>query len=635
MLAMKRRIVGTAGHIDHGKTSLVRAITGIDCDRLPEEKRRGITIDLGFAHWSEGDLQIGFVDVPGHEKFVKHMLAGVGGIDCALLVIAADESIMPQTREHLAICQLLRIPTGVIAVTKSDLVEPELLDLVRLEAEELARGTFLEGKPVVPVSSTTGAGLDELREALLREVGAAADRDATSLAFRLPVDRIFTMKGFGTVVTGTTVSGSISVDEPLEILPSGALTRARRIQVHGEARESASAGERTSINLADVAVDAVARGEQLVRPGTLRASRLVTVELELLPDAKPLADQTRVRFHHFASELLGGVRILASETKEVSPGTKAFLQVTLESPVCAVAGDRFVIRRYSPPLTIGGGRIVDPLLPRLKRGTRREILATLADGSPVEKLQLLAKLGGIGGIALADLVTRWGMPRESILAALGKGTPRDLVTVGEGAGLRWLHVDHVAALRREAMEFLGAYFTQNRTAAAVPKSELLQRLLPRDADPALAAFALADLQREKIVVVEGDQADVPGRSKRLSGVEGDLARQIEARFLDGGLKPPSVSELIQTINQKNKVIEGVVGYLVKTGAILRIAETVLIHKDAVAAARVELAKHKGETIDVGWFKERFGLSRKIAIPLLEHFDKVGATKRSGDTRVVL
>lgn len=632
---MKRRIIGTAGHIDHGKTSLVRAITGIDCDRLPEEKRRGITIDLGFAHWSEGDLQIGFVDVPGHEKFVKHMLAGVGGIDCALLVIAADESVMPQTREHLAICQLLRIPTGVIAVTKSDVVEREMLDLVRLEAEELARGTFLEGKPVIAVSSVSGVGIDELRAALVREVESAADRDASSRAFRLPVDRVFTMKGFGTVITGTTVSGSVAIDEPLEILPSGAQTRARRIQVHGETRERAEAGERTSINLADVAVDAIERGEQLVRPGTLRASRLVTVELELLADAKPLADQTRIRFHHFASELLGGVRILAAEGKEVAPGAKAFLQVTLESPVCAVAGDRFVIRRYSPPLTIGGGRIVDPLLPRLKRGTRAEILETLADGTPAAKLQLLAKLGGVAGVALDDLVVRWGMPRDVVRRALGKGSPEGLVAVGDGASTRWVHVDHLAAIRKEAMEYLAAYFTQNRTAAALPKSELLQRLLPRGTDATLSNFVLGDLVREKIVVVEGDQLDVPGRSKRLSGVEGDLAREIEARFRDAGLKPPPVSELIQTINQKNKVIEGVVGYLVKTGTLLRIAENVIIHKDAVAAAREELAKHKGETIDVGWFKDKFDLSRKIAIPLLEHLDKCGATKRQGDTRIVL
>jgi selenocysteine-specific elongation factor len=467
---MKRRIVGTAGHIDHGKTSLVRALTGIDCDRLPEEKRRGITIDLGFAHWISGDLQIGFVDVPGHEKFVKHMLAGVGGIDCAMLVVAADESIMPQTREHLAICKLLHIPTGVVARTKSDLVEPEMLDLVRLEVEELVRGTFLEAKPIIAVSSVSGSGIDALRAELTHAVTGVADRDSRARVFRLPVDRVFTMKGFGTVVTGTTVSGSLDVDEALEILPSGLMTRARRIHVHGEQRERASAGERTSLNLADVAVDAIARGEQLIRPGTLGTSQIVTAELELLPDARPLAGQTRVRFHHFSSELLGSVRILASSAREIAPGTKSFVQIRLESPVCAVAGDRFVIRRYSPPLTIGGGRILDAFLPRLSRTTRTEILSTLAEGSPAERLQLLARLGGVEGVSLKSLASRWGLARDRVLAALGEEKPRDLVAIGEGADLRWIHTDRIAELRTSAMEFLSAYFEQNRTAAAVPKS---------------------------------------------------------------------------------------------------------------------------------------------------------------------
>ncbi len=632
---MRRRIVGTAGHIDHGKTSLVRALTGIDCDRLPEEKRRGITIDLGFAHWISGDLQIGFVDVPGHEKFVKHMLAGVGGIDCAMLVVAADESVMPQTREHLAICALLHIPTGVVALTKSDLVEPEMLDLVRLEVEELVRGTFLEAKPVVAVSSVSGSGIDALRAELTHAVAGVADRDSSARVFRLPVDRVFTMKGFGTVVTGTTVSGSLGVDEPLEIRPSGLMTRPRRIHVHGEQRERAFAGERTSLNLTDVAVDAIARGEQLIRPGTLGTSQIVTAELELLPDARPLADQTRVRVHHFSSELLGSVRILASSAKEIAPGTKSFVQIRLESPVCAVAGDRFVIRRYSPPLTIGGGRILDAFLPRLSRTTRTEILSTLAEGSPAERLQLLARLGGVEGVSLKSLASRWGLARDRVVAALGEEKPPDLVAIGEGADLRWIHRDRIAELRTSAMEFLSAYFEQNRTAAAVPKSELLQRILPRVGDPVLTSFILSDLQREQIAVVEGDQIDVPGRSKRLAGVEGDLARLLESRYLEGGLQPPPVSTLIQTIHQKPKVIEGVVGYLVKTGVLVKIADTVLIHRDVVAGTRAELEKHKGETIDVGWFKERFGLSRKIAIPLLEHLDKVGATRRQGDQRIVL
>ncbi|HEV7489107.1 MAG TPA: selenocysteine-specific translation elongation factor, partial [Thermoanaerobaculia bacterium] len=284
----KKRVVGTAGHIDHGKTALVRALTGVDTDRLPEEKRRGITIDLGFASWFTDDYQIGFIDVPGHERFVKNMLAGVGGIDSALLVVAADESIKPQTREHFAICRLLDIKTGVVAITKRDLVEDDIIDLVRLEIEELVAGSFLAGKPIVPVSSVTGAGLDDLRRALLSSVAEVEDRDATTRVFRLPIDRVFTMKGFGSVVTGTTYAGRLNIDTDVEVLPGGKRSRARNIQVHSEARDYASAGERTSVNLPDIDLDQLHRGQQLVTPNTLRTSQVITARLDLLPDAKPL-----------------------------------------------------------------------------------------------------------------------------------------------------------------------------------------------------------------------------------------------------------------------------------------------------------------------------------------------------------
>src|SRR5437764_13391683 len=298
----KRRVVGTAGHIDHGKTSLVRALTGVDTDRLPEEKRRGITIDLGFASWFTDDYQIGFIDVPGHEPFVTNMLAGVGGIDSALLVVAADESIKPQTREHFAICKLLGIPSGLVAITKSDLVEADIIELVRLEVEELVSGSFLEGKPIVPVSSTTGAGLDDVRRAIIESVAAVEDRDATTRVFRLPIDRVFTMKGFGSVITGTTYAGRLNIDTDVEVLPGGKRSRARNIQVHGEARDYASAGERTSVNLPDIDLDQLRRGQQLVTPNTLRTSQVITARLDLLADARPLKEQTRIRFHHLASE---------------------------------------------------------------------------------------------------------------------------------------------------------------------------------------------------------------------------------------------------------------------------------------------------------------------------------------------
>jgi selenocysteine-specific elongation factor len=628
--AVKRRIVGTAGHIDHGKTSLVKALTGVDTDRLPEEKRRGITIDLGFASWIAGDYQIGFIDVPGHERFVKNMLAGVGGIDSALLVVAADESIKPQTREHFAICKLLGIPTGVVAITKRDLVDRDIVELVRLEVDELVAGSFLEGKPVVAVSSTSGEGLEELRAALLASVAEVGDRDATTRVYRLPIDRVFTMKGFGSVVTGTSYSGQLAIETEIEVLPGGRRSRARTIQVHGEARDVASAGERTSVNLPDIAHDQIERGQQIVIPNTLRASSVITAQLELLPDAKPLKDQTRIRFHHLASELLGTIRFVDATEGELKPGQRAYVQVRLESPVVAVAGDRFVIRRYSPALTIGGGAILDAHLPKLSRGTRTELLDALAGGSLAQRVELMAKLEGVRGLDIAEVQARTGIRRETLAKELRK-VPH-LATVADG---RWIHEDVLTDFRRKSIAFLDAFFKSNKMAVNVPKSEFVQKLIPRGADTPLINFLLGDLQREKIVIVSGDALDIPGRAKKLAGEEGALAVAIENRFAERALDPPPVSELIKTIHSKPKVIEGVIAFLVKQGNLVRIADGVYLHRDAVAAAKGRMAEKKGQTIDVGGFKEFFGLSRKIAIPLLELFDREGVTRRVGDSRQVL
>jgi selenocysteine-specific elongation factor len=623
-LERKRRVVGTAGHIDHGKTALVRALTGIDTDRLPEEKKRGITIDLGFASWITDEYQIGFVDVPGHERFVKNMLAGVGGIDSVLLVIASDESIKPQTREHFAICKLLGIRTGVVALTKSDLVERDIIDLVRLEVEDLVSGSFLEGRPIVPVSSVTGAGLDDVRAAIVRSVKEIDDRDATSRVFRLPIDRVFTMKGFGSVITGTTFSGSLDVESEVEVLPSGDRSRARAIQVHGEPREQASAGERTSMNLPDIALDRLHRGHQIVPPDTLKPSQIITAKLKLLDDAKPLKDQTRIRFHHLASELLGSIRFVDSTT-DLKAGAEAFVQVRLESPVVAVAGDRFVIRRYSPAITIGGGVILDAHLPKLSRNTRTELLDTFEGGSLNARIELMTKLEGLRGITIREVQARTGIR----VAAL----PRELALVKIAAD-RWIHPDVVTDFRRRAIEFLDRYFKDNKMAINVPKGEFVQKLIPR-ADTAIVDFLLGDLVREKIVAVEGDALDIPGRSKKLGGAEGELARLIESRFAETGLQPPPVSELIKTINQKPKVIEGVISFLVKRGTLVRLADGLYVHQTALDAAKEKMATRKGTTIDVGQFKEFFGLSRKVAIPLLEFFDSAGVTRRMGDLRQVL
>jgi selenocysteine-specific elongation factor len=624
-MTRKRRVVGTAGHIDHGKTSLVRALTGIDTDRLPEEKRRGITIDLGFASWITNEIQIGFVDVPGHERFVKNMLAGVGGIDSVLLVVAADESIKPQTREHFAICKLLGITEGVIAITKSDLVEPDILELVRLEIEELVTGSFLEGKPIVPVSSTTGAGLDALRTAILASVTAVGDRDASTRVFRLPIDRVFTMKGFGSVITGTTYSGRVRVEDEVELLPGGLKSRARAIQVHNEPRDEAAAGERTSMNLADIALDDIHRGQQVLHPSTLRPSQVITVRLELLPDAKPLKEQTRIRFHHLSAELLGTIRFVDGTGDQLRPGEHAFAQIRLESPVVAVAGDRFVVRRYSPAFTIGGGVILDAHLSKLSRRTRPEILDTLADGTLPQRVELMAKLQGLRGISMSELQARTGIREESLAKEL-----RSVPNVSK-TGSTFLHADVLADFRRRSMELMDAYFKSNKMAVSVPKSEFVQKLIPSGAP---VNFLLADLGKENIANVQGDVLEIPGRSKTLGGTEGELARTIEKVYADAGLQTPATSELIKTIPQRPKVIEGVIAYLVKLETLVRLADGVYLHRDVVAAAREKLAAKKGETIDVGQFKDLFGISRKVAIPLLEFFDKEGTTKRIGDSRLI-
>ncbi|MGA7617290.1 MAG: selenocysteine-specific translation elongation factor [Thermoanaerobaculia bacterium] len=631
----KRKVVGTAGHIDHGKTALVRALTGVDCDRLPEEKRRGITIDLGFASLQAGQTQISFIDVPGHERFVKNMLAGVGGIDSVLLVVAADESIKPQTREHFAICRLLRIPSGVVAITKSDLVDPEIVEIVRLEIEELVRGSFLEGAPIIPVSSVTGSGVDELREAMIESLDHAPERDVATRVFRLPIDRVFTLKGFGVVVTGTTISGSVDADAEIEILPDRLGSRVRNLQVHGAPRETARAGERTSINLADVPLERLRRGQQITTPGALRPSQILTARLQLLDDSKPLKDQTRIRFHLYSAELLGSVRLLEGEANSIAAGEDRLVQIRLESPVTAVSGDRFVIRRYSPSITIGGGVILDPHLSKLSRGTRSGLLEPLEHDALPPRVALLTRFAGIEGFGVDELEVRTGILQNELLSRLAGDSIPEVVEVPKAEPRRWIHRDVLSAFRRTAMDLLSDYFNRNRMALGVPKSEFLQKLMPPSIEPAVAEFLLRDLEEEKIATLAGDLVDVPGRSKRLSGVEGDLARTIEERFRVAGLQPPPVSQLIQTIAQKPKVIEGVIGYLVKTGVLVRLAEGIYLHKEVVADARARVESHGGETADVAWFKDFFGLSRKIVIPLLEHFDRLGVTRREGDRRQIL
>lgn len=629
---MRRRIVGTAGHIDHGKSTLVRALTGIDTDRLPEEKKRGITIDLGFANLVEADLQIGFVDVPGHERFVKNMLAGIGGIDAALLVVAADESIKPQTREHFQICRLLHIPTGVVAITKTDLVDGDFVEIVRLEVAEMTRGSFLEGSPVIGVSATDGRGLEELRRALVDVVGSVPDRVPSGKIFRMPIDRVFSMQGFGTIVTGTAIAGEIAADAPLVVHPEGLVTRARNIQVHGEPRDRAVAGERTSINLADLQVADLGRGQQLTPPDTLAPTQILTASIELLPDAPALKEGARVRVHLHSAELLATVRILA-DFASLLPGGKAYVQLRLETPVIAVRGDRFILRRYSPLQTIGGGLILAPHVGKLHRRTRQELLDGLASESLLAQLAGLARLAGMNGVSFSELQRHTGASTAALSADVRSGG--ELVQIGTSRNRRWIDPSAIRELRTRAMTIVREYFNSETLTTGLPKSELLQKLLPPSADNVMAQFVLDDLVSEKIIVLQGDRIDMPGRSGDLRGVEGELARLLEKSFLDAGLKPPPVSELIKATSQRPKVVEGVISFLVRKGTIIRLGEGIYIHPATVEAAAATMREHRGETIDVGWFKEKFSLSRKIAIPLLEYLDRAGVTRRTGDQRQVL
>src|SRR5215510_6794678 len=422
---MKRIIVGTAGHIDHGKTSLVKALTGVDADRLKEEKERGITIDIGFADLTVGDVHFGFVDVPGHERFVKNMLAGAHGIDLVTLVVAADESVMPQTREHFDICRLLEVKSGLVVITKADLVDEELLQLVEAEVADYVAGSFLEGAPVLRVSSRTGAGVDELKKTLSRLAAKAQERDENATA-RLPIDRAFTIKGFGTVVTGTLIAGRIRVGDELEILPplsssgsSSGARRARGLQVHGKSTQEALAGERVAVNLQGIDLAEVERGQTLSPAGRLRSSSMLDARLRLLKSApRSLRSRSRVRLHIGAAEVLARVLLLGSS--ELAPGASCFAQLRLETPTLALPGDHFIVRAYSPVVTIGGGVVIDalPSKHRLREAAQAASwLEKLEAADEAERIALLVEMAGERGMGQDEIAARSGSSDEVIRRA--------------------------------------------------------------------------------------------------------------------------------------------------------------------------------------------------------------------------
>ena len=619
---MKNTIVGTAGHIDHGKTSLVKALTGIDADRLEEEKRRGITIDLGFAHLQlTPALRLGFVDVPGHERFVKNMLAGVGGIDLVLFVIAADESIKPQTREHFDICRLLGIPRGVIALTKADLVDADILGLVRLEVEEMVQGSFLEGAAMVPVSSATGAGLDDLRRELALAAEAAPGKSAGGY-FRLPIDRVFSVKGFGTVVTGTLISGSVTKEQSVEVYPRERLLRVRGVQVHDKPAERAVAGQRTAVNLADIEPAELSRGDVLSEPGKFHPVTRIDCRLQLLPSAKPLKHRAPIHFHAGTAEIGGEVRLLNGATL-LDPGAAALVRIVLKQPALLLPGDRFIIRMFSPVITIGGGVVIDlPSNPRTTGAAQR--LAALEASDDAGRIALLVRESefGVDGKAL---VARTGMTEARLKAAVARTKLTAL------ADSWYVDPEWFQAARGKLVAAVRKFHRENPLVPGIAKQDLRGRVMARVPPFVLDALLAAAAE----LVVEGETVRLKTHTVVLQEDEERALAAIERTFESAGLAVPAMAEALAASGVESKRARTLLEALVKKKRLVRINAELVFHASALERLRQILAPRKSQQFGVGEFKEWTGISRKYAIPLLEYLDREHITRREGDRRLIL
>ncbi|GIU73666.1 MAG: selenocysteine-specific translation elongation factor [Bryobacteraceae bacterium] len=616
---MKDIIVGTAGHIDHGKTALVRALTGIDTDRLEEEKRRGISIDLGFAHLETGEVRFGFVDVPGHERFVKNMLAGAGGMDLVVLVVAADEGVKPQTREHFAICRLLGVRHGMIALTKKDLADGEMLELARAETAELVRGSFLEGAPVVAVSAVTGEGLDRLREELVRLAWRVPARDAAGIP-RLPIDRSFTLRGFGTVVTGTLVEGRLRGGEEVEVQPGGRRLRIRGLQVYGRPVEEALAGQRTAVNLAGVEAGELHRGMTLTRPGVWEATGIVDVRQELLTGAPPLRHGTPVHFHAWTAETEAEVRLF-SAAAPVEPGESGLARLLLREPVLLKPGDRFIVRRFSPLETIGGGVVIDTQPPlRMKKALAAARLAELEGAAIERRLALWAAEEPKGAVA-ARLAARAGL------------APEQLPVLMAAAGLMLLRGDPVRVTTRERV-LEEAMRLRERVEQFHHENPLLPGM-PRASAGLDAGWLEAVLAADEEMVAEGDVLRLRRFTPVRQAEEAAAEERIERVFREAGLAAPAVREALERAGVDETKARTLLQLMIKDGRLVRVTPELIFHREAIARLRQELARRKGRRFSVGEFKEWTGVSRKYAIPLLEFLDRERVTRREGDRRVVV
>ena len=665
---MKSIIIGTAGHIDHGKTALVKALTGIDADRLEEEKRRGITIDLGFAHLeltipggeaahapsrlaeaqhdskatkiagglersdkNETELKLGFIDVPGHERFVRNMLAGVGGMDLVLMVIAADESIKPQTREHFEICRLLSIPRGITVITKSDLVDDDTLSVARMEIEDFVRGSFLDvsRSPVVAVSALKGTGLDELKREIIRLAADVPARDTEAL-FRLPIDRVFTMKGFGAVVTGTLIAGKVKKEEEVEVFPSRKRARVRGVQVHGSMAEQAIAGQRTALNLAGVQMEELARGMTLAAPGAFEPTQKFEVQISLLKDARPLKNRARVHFHAFTSETIAEVALRG--VTELKPGASAFAQLRTAEPLLLLPGDRAILRQFSPVVTIGGAVVLDAFpMSRQKQDAVQRFLQTLSSGNRQEALLARIARRGHEGLSLAAAVRETGLKPsvlQPVIATLVQ--QKQIIQVAEFL----LSSDAMQKTREKLIAALEAFHKANPLVGGISKEELREKL---GLNQTVMEAMLAQLTRDKKAEVAGEQVRLAGRGVELKDEEAKAKEQIEKAFAGAGLKVPLMKEVLDKLPVDKARAQKLVTLLLRDRVLIKLADDLVFHHTALQGLRQLMAAQKARTpkIDVGAFKDLIGVTRKYAIPLLEYLDQQRITRRVGDERIIL
>ena len=633
---MKHVIIGTAGHVDHGKTMLIKALTGIDTDRLIEEKKRGITIELGFAHIEFDDhTQAGIIDVPGHEKFIKNMLAGAGGIDLAMLVVAADEGFMPQTVEHLDILTLLGIRDGVVVITKTDMVDEEWVEIVREDIAAHVKGTFLEGKPVLPVSAYTGQGIPELKKELQQRVSRVAVRNE-QIPFRLPVDRVFSKDGFGTVVTGTMIEGNLSVGDPVELMPSGQRAKVRTLQVHHHSVEQAYAGQRVAVNLAGLRRDAVVRGDTLCKPDTLRLSRMLDVRLTDLKDSHRIIENgSPVHFYHGAAAHIAKVVLLEQDTLE--SGQSGFAQLRFTEPVAVKRGDRFVIRFYSPMETIGGGVILDDCPPRHKRHQPEVIRAlTIREGgSAGAQLQQLVEEYGYALPTAQTLAQRQSMPEEEMVRAL-----EDLVNSGDLLEIlprRYLAAPLYRKACQSVEQVLAEYHKANPLHAGMKVAALRQKAL-RGAELKEADAILTAMLRGGTVTAIADRCALPDFRVVLTKRQTALRQKLLDSYRKSGREVPFVDDIYASFptNERDdckKVLEN----LVSCGELVMLTPQLFYHKDVYeevcALTRDFFEGHPAFTL--AEYRDLLGTSRKYALAILEFFDKTKVTKMVGDHREVI